>query len=70
MNDDWTNAVRAIKHSVWGEPYEPEFGEMYFDKFSPVTGEVVAGWNSSKYAEMRVAGWRKTSTKGAHSVSG
>lgn len=67
--DDWTTTVQAVKHAVWGSPCEPE-PEMYYDKFSPVTGDVVGGWDHVKWTqEVRMAGVPKTSTRYCHSVS-
>lgn len=54
------------KEALWGEP-EPEM-EMFYDKFSPVTGEVVEGWNFEKFTLDRMADCRSTSTAKAHTT--
>lgn len=54
------------EEALWGE-LEPEM-EMFYDKFSPVTGEVVEGWNFDKFTLDRMAGCRHTSTINAHTT--
>ena len=53
----WHEIFREVKETLWGEPeVEPE---MFYEKFSPVTGEVVAGWNFDKFTLDRMAGLSK-----------
>lgn len=54
IEDDWSQFAANLKTEQWGER-EPEV-DPFYDKFSPVTGEVYDDWSMAEWAANQTAG--------------
>lgn len=59
--EDWTDYATELKRELWGEPEDDRI-EMWWDKASPITGEVYPDWDFHPWVtKVRMAGVPKTS---------
>lgn len=66
INDSWSLYASELKASLWGD-FSPEDTEMFYDKYSPVTRDVVDGWNALEWQLLITGGW-KSSTRNCYAV--
>jgi hypothetical protein len=66
IDETWKAYASEIKASVWD--LSPEAIDLFHDKFSPITGEVVPGWNAHEW-QLGITGGVMLSTRGCHTVT-
>lgn len=67
LNQSWASYASDLKASLWDLPSEDQ--ELFYDKFSPVTGDVVADWSFARWTLDRLAGIKPFPTKACNTVT-
>jgi hypothetical protein len=67
LNQSWTAYASELKASLWD--LFPEDQELFYDKFSSVTGDVVDDWSFAKWTFDRVADIKPFGTKACNTVT-
>jgi hypothetical protein len=65
-DDEWSAYASELKRELWGD--SPEELDPYYDKFSPVTGDVIDGWSMREWT-LAVAGGVKFGTRDCTTVT-
>jgi hypothetical protein len=67
LDQCWTSYASDLKASHWDLFSEDQ--ELFYDKFSPITGDVVDDWSFARWTLDRVAGIKPFGTQNCITVT-